>query len=204
MLLIRSLGRGQPLKGSTFLCRLDGDLGVVSVCRTCLNLYTTYININDFMKFHRIVEFDLQRGAVRTHGRKKLPMHWRSSHLDAADLYMIGIEDNLLRLSVGGGSEFVNDISDEFLLLEQNLKVDSAMGTHPVIVIGQGVGVPGRVDECRHTTPVELQGSPVAASEIELEDPKQRRRPEHMDMEGLGGEKVAVLGSGSGLGSLRL
>lgn len=50
----------------------------------------------------------------------------------------------------------MDNISDKLPLLKKDLKVDSAMSTNPIIIVGQGIRVPCGVDESRHATYAEV------------------------------------------------
>lgn len=46
----------------------------------------------------------------------------------------------------------MDNISDKLLLLKKDFKVDGAMSTNPIIIVGQSIRVPCGVDERRHAT----------------------------------------------------
>lgn len=50
----------------------------------------------------------------------------------------------------------MDNISDKLLLLKKDLKVDDAMSTNPIIIVGQGIRVPCGVDEGRHAACAEI------------------------------------------------
>lgn len=106
--------------------------------------------MNDLVHFHAPVKFDLERRAVGLHGGQKLPDGRLAVHLDVGDVDMARIQDNVRGFRVGDGLELMDDISHQLLLIEENVKVGRDVGGQPIVVIAQGVGIPGRVDGGRH------------------------------------------------------
>lgn len=77
-----------------------------------------YINLNDIVEFHALVEFDLQCSAIGLKRLKKLPLRRLAVDFDPTNVQMIGVENDILGLSIRYGLEAMNDISGQLLLIK--------------------------------------------------------------------------------------
>lgn len=50
----------------------------------------------------------------------------------------------------------MDDITHELFLIKKDVEVGSDVGAYPVVIVAQGIRIPGGVDASRHTTSVNL------------------------------------------------
>jgi hypothetical protein len=127
-----------------------------------------------------LVELDPQGRAKRFQRGEELPLRGLAVDFDAVDGQMAGVEEDVAGLAICDGLQAVDDISGQLLLVEQDLEIGRDVGGQPVVVVGQGVWIAGRVDDGRHAAgwgvdlEVGLKGWPgrgVRESLSEIESP---------------------------------
>jgi hypothetical protein len=97
-----------------------------------------------------LIELDLQRGAVWFQSRKKLPLGWLSVDFHTTNIKMVGVQDDMIGLAMGGRTELMDHISSKLSLIKKDVEICGNMSRHPIIVIAQGIWIPGGVDNGCH------------------------------------------------------
>lgn len=151
MFLVGGLRRSQPLQRGALVGGLDGYLRELESTRNT-QLQRTYIDFNRLMEFDTLVETDLQGRSIRLQRSEQFPFGRLAVDLDAVDIQMAGVQQDIAGIAVGDRLELVNDIAGEFLLVKENVEVGGDMGGQPVVVVGQRVGIARGVDDGRHAT----------------------------------------------------
>jgi hypothetical protein len=115
-----------------------------------MEIAATYVDLNSFVELHTFIERDLQRGAVWFQSRKILPLGWLSVDFHTTNIEMVGVQNDMVGLAMGGRTELMDNISSELFLIKEDVKIRCDMSGHPIIVIAQGIWIPGGVDNGRH------------------------------------------------------
>lgn len=115
-----------------------------------MEITATYVDLNSFVELHTLIELDLERGAVWFQSGKILPLGWLSVDFHTTNIKMVGVQDDLIGLAMSGRTELMDHISSKLSLIKKDVEICSNMSRHPIIVIAQGVWIPGGVDNSRH------------------------------------------------------